>query len=359
MKVSIILGTRPEIIKMAPIILELQARKMDFEVVHTDQHYDRNLSHIFFEELELPRPDINLSIGSGTQAEQVADTMVGLEKHFTSNRPDVVLVQGDTNAVLGGALAGVKMGISIGHVEAGLRSYDNRMPEEHNRRVTDHISSLLFAPTENSASILKTENVWGDIHITGNTIIDSIIRYLPKARTGIIDELGIDDFILMTAHRAENVDNPDSLSKLVRIMEESPLPIIYPIHPRTRKNLETTGLMSRVEASNNIQLIDPVGYFEFLGLERECTLVISDSGGIQEEVTAPGIMKRIVIIRDNTERPETVDSGFGLIAGLEPENVLKAIEDSLNETRPLSDTMPFGDGTAGKQIVDILSVSQT
>ncbi len=354
MKVSIILGTRPEIIKMAPIILELQARGMDFEVVHTDQHYDRNLSHIFFEELELPKPDVNLSIGSGTQAEQVAGTMVGLEKHFISARPDVVLVQGDTNAVLGGALAAVKMGIKVGHVEAGLRSYDNRMPEEHNRRVTDHVSSLLLAPTERSANLLQGEKVWGDIHVTGNTVIDSIIRYLPKARTGVIDELELDDFILMTAHRAENVDNKDSLGKLVRIMEESPLPIIYPVHPRTRKNLETTGLMSRIESTGDIHLIDPVGYFDFLGLERECALVISDSGGIQEEVTAPGIMKRIVIIRDNTERPEVVDSGFGKIAGLEPEDVLKAVNEALDETTPLSDTAPFGDGSAGKRIVDIL-----
>ena len=155
MKTSIVLGTRPEIIKMAPIIHELQRRGMDFEVIHTDQHYDRNMSNIFFEEMELPKPDMNLHIGSGTQAEQVANTMVGLEKHFTSNKPDVVVVQGDTNAVLAGALAAVKMGIKVGHVEAGLRSYDNRMPEEHNRRMTDHISALLFAPTRRSVDILK------------------------------------------------------------------------------------------------------------------------------------------------------------------------------------------------------------
>ncbi|MCK4758380.1 MAG: UDP-N-acetylglucosamine 2-epimerase (non-hydrolyzing), partial [Thermoplasmata archaeon] len=268
MKTSIVLGTRPEIIKMAPIILELQRRGMDFEVVHTDQHYDKNLSNIFFEELELPEPDVNLQIGSGTQAEQVAGTMLGLEKHFMNNRPDVVLVQGDTNAVLGGAISAVKMGIKVGHVEAGLRSYDNRMPEEHNRRLTDHVSAILFAPTQNSADILKNENVWGDIHVTGNTVIDSLIRYLPKAHTDVQDRLGIDEFILMTAHRAENVDDTQSLGNLVTIMEKCPLPVVYPVHPRTRKNLENTGLMSRIDSSNNIHLIEPVGYFEFLGMEK-------------------------------------------------------------------------------------------
>ncbi len=355
MKTSIVLGTRPEIIKMAPIILELQKRSMDFEVIHTDQHYDKNMSNIFFEELELPKPDINLKIGSGTQAEQVAGTMLGLEKHFLDNMPDVVLVQGDTNAVLGGALAAVKMGIKVGHVEAGLRSHDNRMPEEHNRRLTDHISTLLFAPTQNSADILKNENVWGDIHITGNTVIDSLIRYLPKAKTDIKERLDIDSFILMTAHRAENVDDPISLAGLVTIMEKCPMPVVYPIHPRTRKNLENTGLMSRIDSSNNIHLIEPVGYFEFLGMEKECSLVISDSGGIQEEVTAPGIRKPIVVIRDSTERPEAVDSGFAQVVGLSPKEVLAAVDKAFATIDDLADRSPYGDGTAGKQIVDILA----
>ncbi len=354
MKISIVLGTRPEIIKMAPIIHELKARGMDFEVVHTDQHYDKNMSNIFFEELELPMPDINLQIGSGTQAEQVAGTMLGLEKHFMKTRPDVVLVQGDTNAVLGGAIAAVKMGIKVGHVEAGLRSYDNRMPEEHNRRMTDHISAMLFAPTQRSADILENENVWGQIHVTGNTVIDSIVRYLPKAKTEIPSQLGIDKFILLTAHRAENVDNPQALSDLVSVMEKCPLPVVYPIHPRTRKNLDNFNLMSRVNASDNIHLVDPVGYFEFMALEKECSLVISDSGGIQEEVTAPGIKKPIVIIRDNTERPEAVESGFAKIAGTNPDNVLNFVNEVLASDKDLTGRTPFGDGTAGKQIVGIL-----
>ena len=354
MKISIVLGTRPEIIKMAPIIHELKARGMDFEVVHTDQHYDKNMSNIFFEELELPMPDINLQIGSGTQAEQVAGTMLGLEKHFMKTRPDVVLVQGDTNAVLGGAIAAVKMGIKVGHVEAGLRSYDNRMPEEHNRRMTDHISAMLFAPTQRSADILESENVWGQIHVTGNTVIDSIVRYLPKAKTEIPSQLGIDKFILLTAHRAENVDNPQALSDLVSVMEKCPLPVVYPIHPRTRKNLDNFNLMSRVNASDNIHLVDPVGYFEFMALEKECSLVISDSGGIQEEVTAPGIKKPIVIIRDNTERPEAVESGFAKIAGTNPDNVLNFVNEVLASDKDLTGRTPFGDGTAGKQIVGIL-----
>ena len=354
MKTSIVLGTRPEIIKMAPIIHELKARGMDFEVVHTDQHYDKNMSNIFFEELELPMPDINLQIGSGTQAEQVAGTMLGLEKHFMKTRPDVVLVQGDTNAVLGGAIAAVKMGIKVGHVEAGLRSYDNRMPEEHNRRMTDHISAMLFAPTQRSADILENENVWGQIHVTGNTVIDSIVRYLPKAKTEIPSQLGIDKFILLTAHRAENVDNPQALSDLVSVMEKCPLPVVYPIHPRTRKNLDNFNLMSRVNASDNIHLVDPVGYFEFMALEKECSLVISDSGGIQEEVTAPGIKKPIVVIRDNTERPEAVESGFAKIAGTNPDNVLNFVNEVLASDKDLTGRTPFGDGTAGKQIVGIL-----
>ncbi len=358
MKVSIIVGTRPEIIKMSSIIKELESgkRDIDYDLVHTEQHYDRNLSGIFFDELGLPNPDYCLSIGSGTQAQQTANAMIKIENVFLKTEPDIVLVEGDTNTVLAGALAATKMGIKVGHVEAGLRSYDMRMPEEYNRRLTDHISAFLFAPTDFNAETLRKENVWGKTFVTGNTVIDACMEYLHVAekKSKILNEIKFDEFILATAHRAENVDNPKVLADFVKIFTGCPLPIVYPIHPRTVKRLKEFELYEKLATHKNVQLIKPVGYFDFLVLMRNCSFILTDSGGIQEEATAPNIKKKVFVLRKSTERPEAVEAGYAEVVGTETKNVLNEIKEFVENPEILKTPSPFGDGSTSKKILDII-----
>lgn len=356
MKVAVVLGTRPEIIKMASIIKHLESGNHDYEIIHTEQHYNANLSQAFFDDLGLPNPNYRLSIGSGTHAQQTANAMVRLEDVFLKSSPDVVLVEGDTNTVVGGALSAAKLGIKVGHVEAGLRSYDRRMPEEYNRRLTDHVSDLLFAPTEHNARTLRKENVWGKIFVTGNTVIDACKEYLPIAekRSEILEKIRFDDYALVTAHRAENVDDPKTLRSFVRILIGCPLPVIYPLHPRTAKMLKEQGLYQKLKAHNKVQLIDPVGYFDFLVLMKHSSFIMTDSGGIQEEATGPGIQKRVFILRNNTERPEAVEAGYAEIVGTDEGSVLKRIIEFKAEPDTSIKPSPFGDGSAGKVIVSHL-----
>lgn len=351
--IAVVLGTRPEIIKMASIIKNLESSRCDFAVIHTQQHYDFNMSQAFFDELGLPDPDYCLSIGSGSQAQQTANAMVRLEDVYQKISPDVVLVEGDTNTVVAGALAAVKLGIRVGHVEAGLRSYDRRMPEEHNRRVVDHISDLLFAPTERNAATLRGEDVWGSIFVTGNTVIDACMEYMPVAekRSDIMSRIRFDEFALATAHRVENVDNPEVLRDLVSIFTGSPLPVVYPVHPRTLRRLKESGLYEVLASHENVQLIDPVGYFDFLVLMKRCSFIMTDSGGIQEEATAPGIRKKVFVLRDNTERPEAVEAGYAEVVGTNPRNVLERLEEFVSCRETLPDTCPFGDGSSGRKIL--------
>jgi UDP-N-acetylglucosamine 2-epimerase (non-hydrolysing) len=356
MKVAVVLGTRPEIIKMASIIKHLESGNHEYYVIHTQQHYDANMSQTFFDELGLPAADYCLSVGSGSQAQQTANAMVRLEEIYQKSSPDVVLVEGDTNTVLAGALSAAKLGIKVGHVEAGLRSYDRRMPEEYNRRLTDHVSDLLFAPTEHNSQILKKEDVWGKIFVTGNTVIDACIDYLPVAeeKSNILDELRLDDYVLVTAHRAENVDDPKTLKSFVRILTECPLPVVYPLHPRTAKMLKEHGLYQKLTEHNKVQLIDPVGYFDFLVLMKHSSFIMTDSGGIQEEATAPGIRKKVFILRNNTERPEAAEAGYAEIIGTDDEIVLKRIDKFIEEPDILVNPSPFGKGNAGEMILSIL-----
>jgi len=357
MRISVVLGTRPEIIKMSSIIKHLQHGNYDYDVIHTEQHYDFNMSQKFFDELGLPQPDYQLNVGSGSQAQQTANAMIKLEEVFLKTSPDVVLVQGDTNTVLAGALSAAKLGIKVGHVEAGLRSHDLRMPEEHNRRLTDHLSSYLFAPTKFNAETLRGENVWGEISITGNTAIDACVDYLPIAekKSEILDEIKFNDFILVTAHRAENVDNPNILENLVKIFTKCPLPVVYPLHPRTEKRLKAHGIYDKLVSHNNIQLIDPVGYFDFLVLMKHCTFIMTDSGGIQEEATAPNIRKKVFVLRDNTERAEAVEAGYVEIVGTDPGRVLNVASRIMNNFDISLSSCPFGDGNAGMRIISQLN----
>ena len=308
MKPFFVVGTRPEIIKMAPIVHECERRGLELYLLHTGQHYSESLSSQFFDDMDLREPDMNLNIGSGTHSEQTAKALVGIEKSLVKEKPDVVLVQGDTNAVLSAALAAVKLGIPVGHVEAGLRSYDIRMPEEHNRRLTDHVSSYLFAPTQKSADILKNEQVWGKVIITGNTVIDALESRLPKisGRRTIVDELGLNEFVLLTMHRAENVDDKNTLQGLLSGIASLDEEVLFAAHPRTVARLNEFGLMKDVQKNNQIHIVEPPGYLDFIVLMKKSRYILTDSGGIQEEATAPSINKSVFVLRTSTERPEAV-----------------------------------------------------
>ncbi len=354
MKIAVVLGTRPEIIKMAPVIRELERRKTNFFILHTGQHYSYNLDKVFFEQLELPQAKYNLEVGSGSHAEQTAKILIGLEKVLQKENPDVVLVEGDTNSVLAGALAAVKLHIKVGHVEAGLRSYDRSMPEEINRILTDHCSHYLFAPTEKAKAILLGEGIPEEkIFVTGNTIVDAVYQNLEIARErgNTLNTLHLNprEYFLVTLHRQENVDNLarflSILKGLDRVADEFHLPVIYPIHPRARKMMELSNLEPR-----NLRLIEPVDFLSFLHLESNARLILTDSGAVQEEACILGVP--CVTLRDNTERPETIEIGSNVLAGVSPDRILKCSEIMIRAQNNWLN--PFGDGKAGERIVSII-----
>ncbi len=355
MKLSIILGTRPEIIKMSSIIRECEKSKTDYFILHTGQHYSYNLDKLFFEELELPKPKYNLEVGSGTHAEETGKMLIGIERILKKEKPDIILVEGDTNTVLAGALAASKLHIKVSHVEAGLRSYDRRMPEEINRILTDHTSDFLFAPTESAKKNLLREGIdKNKIFITGNTIGDAVYQNLELAnkKSNILKDLNLTKkkYILVTAHREENVDIKGRLEEILQggclIHKEFNLPIIYPIHPRAKKKIEKFNL----EVPGGIKLIEPVSFLEFLQLEANAKLVLTDSGGIQEETC---ILKvPCVTLRDNTERPGTLEVGSNILAGTNPKNIINCAKLMINKKPDWKN--PFGDGKAGERILKIL-----
>ncbi len=354
--VMVVVGTRPEIIKMAPIVRALKNNEVPLTFVHCGQHYDYNMSQQFIEELELPLPDYGFRAKAASAGLQTARIMAQMDKLLGSVATELVLVEGDTNTVLAAALAANKRGVAVGHVEAGLRSFDLRMPEEHNRRLTDHLSGLLFAPTERAKTNLVQDRVWGKIYVTGNTVIDAVNQHLPLAerKSKILEQIRFDKFVLATAHRAENVDDLAVLKNFIEVFVESPLPVVYPMHPRTRKRLRQNGLLARVLQCGNVQVLPPLGYLDFLVLMRRCELIITDSGGVQEEATAPCIRKPILVIRLSTERPEAVETGFAKVVGTKKTEILTAIESALTKQKALPVNSPFGDGTAGEKIVEIV-----
>ena len=355
MRITIIVGTRPEIIKMSPIIREFEKEKLDYFIVHTGQHYSYEMDGIFFKELELPDAKYNLNIGSGTHAEETGKILIGIEKVLIEEKPDVVLVEGDTNTVLAGALAASKLHIKVGHVEAGLRSYDRSMPEEINRVLADHVSDYLFAPTEKAKENLLREGIEENkIFVTGNTIVDAVYQNLEIAerKVDVLNVLNLEKgkYFLVTAHRQENVDVNDRLKGIIDgfglVYNKFGLPVIYPIHPRTMKRIKEFGL----RIPEGVELIEPVGFLEFLELETNAKLVLTDSGGIQEETCI--LRVPCVTLRDNTERPETLEVGSNVLAGCNPNEIIKSVD--LMTDKETNWQNPYGDGTAGKQIVEIL-----
>ena len=354
MNLSIILGTRPEIIKTCPIIRECEKRGLNYFILHTGQHYSYNMDKVFFEQLKIPEAKYNLDVGSGMHGEETGKMLMGIEKILSRENPDVVLVEGDTNTVLAGALASTKLGIKVGHVEAGLRSYDRNMPEEINRVLTDHCSDYLFAPTEKSRKILLGEGIPDEkIFVTGNTIVDAVHQNIKIANesVNVLNDLHLEpkEYFLVTAHRQENVDVKERFWGIIKglelVADEFGLPVIYPIHPRARKMIDYFGLKA-----NGIELIEPVDYLSFLQLESKARLVLTDSGGVQEETC---ILKvPCVTLRDNTERQEALDVGSNILAGTNAEMILSKTKEMLNRENSWGN--PFGDGKAGRRIVEIL-----
>jgi len=352
----IIVGTRPEIIKMAPVIRAFNDNKLPYVFVHCGQHYDYNMSQQFIQELQLPKPDYGFKVKAYSPGLQTGRILNIVESAVKKVKPKIVLVEGDTNGVLASAIAAVKLNVSVGHVEAGLRSFDLRMPEEHNRRLVDHLSKFLFAPTEIARKNLERESVWGRIYVTGNTVIDAVIQHMPLAqiKSKIMDQIRFKQFALVTAHRAENVDDPHVLRNFVEAFDEAPIPVVYPIHPRSKKRLRQQKMWKKLSTAKNVQLLPPLGYFDFLVLMKKCEMIITDSGGIQEEATAHPIRKPVLVIRLSTERPEAVEAGFSKVIGVEKQNILAAMKQTLQEESTKSKTSPYGDGTTAKKIVKIL-----
>jgi len=362
-KILVVAGTRPEIVKVSPVIEAFRRRKdSELRFVWTGQHYDRELSTVFLEDLEMPKPDSDLGVGPCSPAEQSAKIALGLEKEIERERPDVILAEGDTNTVAETALAARRGHIPFGHVEAGLRSYDRCMPEEINRCVAGICADLNFAPTSNSALNLIYEGISPSrIFVTGNTIVDVVATI--ERRGGFRDMEGRFGFdsskrnILATIHRAENVDNPRRLGEIVSTMSalSSIGHVVFPIHPRTVKNLSRFDLRGKLERSG-IEMVEPMGYLDFLSLERACDLIVTDSGGVQEEGMILGTP--VITMRYNTERPETVWEGNNAVLGttFSPEAVRKMLRDGRKRS-PLNIPNALGDGDAGARIAEI-TISQ-
>jgi UDP-N-acetylglucosamine 2-epimerase (non-hydrolysing) len=353
-KVAIIVGTRPEIIKMAPLVRACSERGVPYLLLHTGQHYSYDMDGVFFEELGLPQPHTNLEVGSGTQAYQIGAIITGITPIYEVEKPDWVLVEGDTNSVLAAGLAAHKLGLKVGHVEAGLRSYDRTMPEEVNRLLTDQLSDHLYAPTERSSGILRGEGLPPErIFVTGNTVVDELM--LQRARAEARDTLarfGVEPkrYALATVHRAENTNDESRLRSIVRGLEGAAsatgLEILCAVHPRTTQRMESIGLAW----GNGVRALPPLPYLDFLALHAKAALTLSDSGGLQEEACCLGVP--CVTLRDNTERPESVDVGANVLVGADADAIVNGARTMLGRAGGWKN--PFGDGRAAHHILDAL-----
>jgi UDP-N-acetylglucosamine 2-epimerase (non-hydrolysing)/UDP-GlcNAc3NAcA epimerase len=348
-RITSVIGNRPQFIKAAAVSRRLREHH-DETLVHTGQHYDDEMSRVFFEELGVPTPDVELGVGSGTNASQTARMLSAIEP-VLANRPDVVLVYGDTNSTLAAALAAAQAQLPLAHVEAGMRSFDRAMPEELNRVLTDHASDLLFCSTETAVENLKRESVPGAIHLVGDVMADVSLAFAPIAaeRSRALEDLGVPagDYLLVTAHRAGNVDLPERLEALVSLIEALPGQVVFPLHPRTAKRLEEAGLRDRLESA--AMLTPPLGYLDFLELARNARAVLTDSGGVQKEAYL--LETPCVTLRDTTEWVETVDAGWNVLVDLDADAALRALD------RPVpAGARPslYGGGNAAERICDVL-----
>ena len=349
MRVVSIVGNRPQFVKAAPLSRALRAR-VDEVLVHSGQHYDPDLADLFFDELGVPQPDHALEVGSGSPVTQLAVMLQRLEPLLIAEAPDMVLVYGDTTTTLAGALAAAKLDLPIGHIEAGLRSFDRSMPEEQNRVVTDHLSSLLLCPTDTAVENLAREGITEGVHQVGDVMLDASLMFAPAAagRPGP-RALGLEpgEYLLVTVHRAAATDTPEALAALVAVLEAIDRPAIFPVHPRTRNRLESAGLWERLAGHPTLRLSGPVGYLDFTSLLVGAQAVVTDSGGVQKEAYFLGVP--CITLRDTTEWVETVNGGFNRLVGMDPARVRAALEDlSMPAERPPY----YGDGDAAGRIAD-------
>ncbi len=356
MKTCFVLGTRPEIIKMSPLIRYCVKNNLDFYTLHTGQHYSAEMDKKIFEDINLPAPKYNLNVGSQPYRKQVGLMVGDIKRILSEDKPDVVVVEGDTISVLAGAMAASKLKIDVAHHEAGLRSHNPQMLEETNRIITDHLSEFLFAPTKEAVKNLRSERISDEkIFLVGNTIVDATNQNIEiaKQKSRALENLkiGKKDYILATAHRAENVDLPKRLQSIISGMDlvakEHGKIIVYPIHPRTENKLKEFN----IKVPETIKLITPAGYLDFLHLQNNASLIITDSGGVQEEACILKIP--CVTIRDETERPETIEGGMNMLAGTNHENILKISKEMINKKIIWSN--PFGDGNSSERIIKILN----
>jgi len=352
-----VVGARPNFMKAAPLMREFASRSgIEARLVHTGQHYDKNMSKIFFEDLELPEPDIYLGVGSGSHAEQTARVMVEFEKIVLGDRPDLIIVVGDVNSTIACSITGSKLWIPVAHVEAGLRSFDLTMPEEINRMVTDILSRFCFTTSPEAEINLKREGVGEErIFFVGNIMIDSLLHYIDRAGgTEILENLGLapKEYMLVTLHRPSNIDDPDELRELFAMLSRlaERMPAVFPIHPRTKKMLDSAD--PPIVLSDRLMLIEPVGYLDFIGMMRSAGIVVTDSGGIQEETTVLGVP--CVTVRENTERPITIELGTNILAGTDPEKVEAAVTGLIDGGIGEHSLPPLLDGKTAGRIADVL-----
>jgi UDP-N-acetylglucosamine 2-epimerase (non-hydrolysing) len=350
MKIISIVGARPQFIKCAPVSCELR-KECEEILVHTGQHYDPDMSDIFFKDLQIPKPDYHLEVGSGSHGKQTGVILERVEDVLIKEMPDLVLVYGDTNSTLGGALAAAKLHIPVAHVEAGLRSYDHMMPEEINRVVTDHIANLCLCPTQTSVDNLTREGITMGVHLVGDVMVDALLlnTEIARKKSHIMKELGLKkgDYYVATVHRPSNTDDKKNLTAIIEAFRGSGKTVVFPVHPRTRKYLRTFGLWE--SASENIRFLDPLGYLDMLHLMKNAKKILTDSGGIQKEAYVMGVP--CITMRENTEWVETLIGGWNVLAGADREKILAAL---LSEVRTNADNTVFGKGDASQKIVKII-----
>jgi UDP-N-acetylglucosamine 2-epimerase (non-hydrolysing) len=354
MKLMHVVGARPNFMKVAPVQSALASRPGCTQVlVHTGQHYDAAMSDVFFEQLNIPQPDYNLGVGSASHAQQTAEIMIHLEPVILDTKPDVVLVYGDVNSTVAAALVCAKLNVEIGHVEAGLRSFDRTMPEEINRMVTDRLADYLFTPSKDGdENLIKEGTDPGKIHLVGNVMIDTLVRLLPRTESlNVLEKMGIaaEKYALVTLHRPSNVDSLDELRKILAALNDIArrIPVIFPVHPRTRN------MMRGLEIGKGLQVVEPIGYLEFLSLQRKATVVITDSGGIQEETTYLGVP--CLTVRENTERPVTVEIGSNILVGHDMDRLRSEVDLILSGRGKSGGIPPLWDGAAGSRISALLA----
>jgi UDP-N-acetylglucosamine 2-epimerase (non-hydrolysing) len=355
MNLTVVAGARPNFMKVAPIMWEVARRPgITARLVHTGQHYDEKMSKLFFEQLRIPRPDVDLEVGSASHAVQTAEVMKRFEPVVLEQKPDAVVVVGDVNSTIACALTAVKLGVPVAHVEAGLRSFDRTMPEEINRVLTDTISRWLFVSEPSGVANLRNEGAGPErVFFVGNVMIDTLVACREQFEAAIdLATLGVKsgDYVVLTLHRPANVDDPAVFAGLLRAIEvvQQELPVIFPVHPRTRK-----ALASQPAALPNLRLVEPLGYLEFMKLVSHARFVMTDSGGIQEETTFLGVP--CLTLRNNTERPSTVEQGTNVLVGLDPERIVAAARAAARKDRPPNRAPELWDGQASRRIIDVLA----